>query len=258
MYVLRCIFEPFVENLFLVKIALIGYGKMGRAIESVALQRGHIILCRVDLHNREEWLKPEKLSDADVAIEFTSPESAVDNIVACFEAGVPVVCGTTGWLHRWQEVETRCLEKHQTLLYASNFSLGVNLFFALNKYLAQLMSAYPQYDVQIREVHHTQKKDAPSGTAITLAQQILQRIGWKKRWVNHPAQQPDELSIISERVDPVPGIHEVSYMSAIDDIQIKHTAHSREGFALGAVMAAEWVRGKKGIFTMADVLGLEQ
>ncbi|WP_092459941.1 4-hydroxy-tetrahydrodipicolinate reductase [Thermoflavifilum thermophilum] len=239
------------------KIALIGYGKMGRAIESMALQRGHEIICRVDLHNRAAWLKPEKLSAADVAIEFTTPESAVDNLLACFNAGVPVVCGTTGWLQRWPEVEKLCREKNQTLVYASNFSLGVNLFFAVNKYLAQLMAAYPQYDVQIREVHHTQKKDAPSGTAITLAEQILQRIERKKQWVNRPAMQPEELAILSERVDPVPGIHEVRYSSAIDEIEIKHTAHSREGFALGAVLAAEWVEGKKGIFSMEDVLGLK-
>ncbi|MCL6524663.1 MAG: 4-hydroxy-tetrahydrodipicolinate reductase [Thermoflavifilum sp.] len=240
------------------KIALIGYGKMGKTIEPIALQRGHEIICRVDVHNRAEWLKPEKLSSADVAIEFTTPESAVDNLLACFEAGVPVVCGTTGWLQRWPEVEKICREKQQTLLYASNFSLGVNLFFAINKYLAELMAAYPQYEVQIREVHHTQKKDAPSGTAITLAEQILQRISRKKSWVNRPSQQPEELSILSERIDPVPGIHVVEYSSAVDQIEIKHTVHSREGFAWGAVLAAEWVRDKKGIYTMEDVLGLKK
>ncbi|PJJ76344.1 dihydrodipicolinate reductase [Thermoflavifilum aggregans] len=239
------------------KIALIGYGRMGKTIEPIVLQRGHEILCRVDVDNRADWLKPEKLSAADVAIEFTTPESAVDNILACFEAGVPVVCGTTGWLHRWPEVAQRCREQNQTLVYASNFSLGVNLFFALNKYLAQLMAAYPQYEVDIREIHHTGKKDAPSGTAITLAEQILQRISRKKQWVNRPAERPDELSVISERVDPVPGIHVVKYSSAVDEIEIRHTAHSREGFALGAVLAAEWVKGKKGIFSMEDVLGLK-
>lgn len=229
---------------------------MGRAVEAVAQQRGHEILCRVDVHNREEWLRPDRLSAADVAIEFTTPESAVDNLLACFAAQVPVVCGTTGWLERWPEVEKACRDKHQALVYASNFSLGVNLFFALNRYLAQLMAGYPQYEVNLREIHHTQKKDAPSGTAITLAEQILRHLTRKKRWVKGETNDAEALPIFSERVDPVPGIHIVRYASEVDEIEIKHTAHSREGFAWGAVLAAEWVQGKKGIFSMEDVLGL--
>jgi 4-hydroxy-tetrahydrodipicolinate reductase len=236
------------------KIALIGYGKMGMAIEEIALQRGHEIVLKVSIDNLEDNTV-ERIRAADVAIEFTGPESAFDNIERCLKAGVPVVCGSTGWLERAGEIRQLCLSEHGTFLYASNFSVGVNIFFEVNKRLAELMAPHPDYSVSLVEIHHTQKKDAPSGTAITLAEQILEKIPAKTSWVNHISDNLDELEIISERVDPAPGTHKIRYVSDIDDIQIIHTAHSRRGFALGAVLAAEYVRDKKGIFTMKDVLG---
>ncbi len=236
------------------KIALIGYGKMGKAIEEIAVQKGHQIVLKLDVSNPEDFVK-EKLQLADVAIEFTSPHSAVDNLYKCFEAQLPVVCGSTGWLSQWEEVEAACLANQGSLIYASNYSIGVNLFFQVNKYLAQLMSKHPSYNVSMEEIHHTQKKDAPSGTAITLAEQILQQITAKKQWVNHISDNESELEIISERIDPAPGTHKIKYQSAIDDIEIVHTAHNRQGFAGGAVLAAEFLAGKKGIYTMSDVLG---
>lgn len=237
------------------KIALIGYGKMGKAIEAIATAKGHEIVHRIDL-NSQHLLEKEHLGQADVAIEFTTPETAYSNILKCFEANVPVVCGTTGWLEKLPEIKAQCLEKHQAFLYASNFSVGVNIFFEINKRLAELMASQPQYDVQMEEIHHTQKKDAPSGTAITLAEQILEKLDRKTGWVNKSADQPESLSIISKREDPAPGTHSITYTSEIDDISITHTAHSREGFAAGAVVAATWLFGKKGIFTMKDVLDL--
>jgi 4-hydroxy-tetrahydrodipicolinate reductase len=237
------------------KIALIGYGKMGKAIEAIATAKGHEIVHRIDL-NSQHLLEKEHLGQADVAIEFTTPETAYSNILKCFEANVPVVCGTTGWLEKLPEIKAQCLEKHQAFLYASNFSVGVNIFFEINKRLAELMASQPQYDVQMEEIHHTQKKDAPSGTAITLAEQILEKLGRKTGWVNKAADRPESLSIISKREDPAPGTHSITYTSEIDDISITHTAHSREGFAAGAVVAATWLFGKKGIFTMKDVLDL--
>ncbi len=236
------------------KIALIGYGKMGKAIEEIAVQKGHQIVLKLDISNPEDFVK-EKLQLADVAIEFTSPHSAVDNLLKCFEAQLPVVCGSTGWLSQWEAVEAACLANQGSLIYASNYSIGVNLFFQVNKYLAQLMSKHPSYNVSMEEIHHTQKKDAPSGTAITLAEQILQQITAKKQWVNHISDNESELEIISERIDPAPGTHKIKYQSAIDDIEIVHTAHNRQGFAGGAVLAAEFLAGKKGIYTMSDVLG---
>lgn len=236
------------------KIALIGYGKMGKAIEEIAVQKGHQIVLKLDISNPEDFVK-EKLQLAEVAIEFTSPHSAVDNLYKCFEAQLPVVCGSTGWLSQWEEVEAACLANQGSLIYASNYSIGVNLFFQVNKYLAQLMSKHPSYNVSMEEIHHTQKKDAPSGTAITLAEQILQQITAKKQWVNHISDNESELEIISERIDPAPGTHKIKYQSAIDDIEIVHTAHNRQGFAGGAVLAAEFLAGKKGIYTMSDVLG---
>jgi 4-hydroxy-tetrahydrodipicolinate reductase len=237
------------------KIALLGYGKMGKAIEEIALQHGHEIVLRIHIDNLEEKTI-DNLQKADVAIEFTGPESAVDNLKLCFGAGIPVVSGSTGWLEKWEEVKKVCNEQNGSLIYASNFSIGVNLFFELNKYLANLMNGYDMYEIKMEEIHHTQKKDSPSGTAITLAEQILQNITGKNRWVNHPANSKDELEIISERIDPAPGTHKIKYTSAIDDIEIIHTAHNRTGFAAGAVKAAEFLHDKKGIFTMKDVLGL--
>jgi 4-hydroxy-tetrahydrodipicolinate reductase len=237
------------------KIALIGYGKMGKTIEAIALQRGHTIPLKIDIANMQDFTK-EKLQQCDAAIEFTGPHSAVKNILACFNAGIPVVSGSTGWLEEWDAVKDACSKINGTLLYASNFSVGVNLFFELNKKLAQLMDRYPGYEVSMEEIHHTEKKDAPSGTAITLAEQIISALGRKKNWVNHTSVQQDELSIISERTDPAPGTHKIKYSSAIDDIEIVHTAHNRQGFATGAVMAAEFLKDKKGIFGMKDVLGL--
>ncbi|MCY7420349.1 MAG: 4-hydroxy-tetrahydrodipicolinate reductase [Chitinophagaceae bacterium] len=237
------------------RIALIGYGKMGKAIETIALQKGHEIVLKIDLDNAHELTK-EYLGKADVAIEFTGPSNAVDNIKKCMDAGTPVVSGSTGWLERWNEVEQYCNTSKGSLLYASNYSIGVNLFFELNKYLAKLMEPYGEYDVQMEEVHHTQKKDAPSGTAITLAEQVLKQIRRKKLWVNQEAGTPDELQIISERTDPAPGTHKIKYTSDIDDLEIIHTAHNRVGFAGGAVLGAEFLAGKKGIYSMKDVLGL--
>lgn len=236
-------------------ITLIGYGKMGRAIESIATKRGHTIGLVIDMNNRHD-LNKEKLSGCDVAIEFTNPHSAADNILACLRAGVPVVSGSTGWLERWEEVKKTCEEMNGSLLYASNFSVGVNIFFEINRRLAQLMQPYPEYDVSIEEIHHTQKKDAPSGTAITLAEDIIQRIGRKSAWTGEHHEKPGELTITSKRIDPAPGTHTVTYSSPIDRIDIIHTAHSREGFASGAVLAAEFLAGRKGIYSMKDVLGI--
>ena len=237
------------------KIALIGYGKMGKAIEEIALQKGHEIVLKIDVSNLNDFNK-ENLSKADVAIEFTSPHTAFENVKKCLAFGVPVICGSTGWLEKMNEIESFCQQQHGTFLYASNFSIGVNLFFELNTYLAKLMNKYADYNVSLTEIHHTQKKDAPSGTAITLAEQILANNLSKEKWINEPTEKKNELAIISERIDPAPGTHTIRYSSAIDDIEITHTAHNRIGFASGAVLAAEFVVGKKGIFTMKDVLGL--
>jgi 4-hydroxy-tetrahydrodipicolinate reductase len=237
------------------KIALIGYGKMGHAIEEIALQRGHEIVLKVGIENVQDNTT-DNIRKADVAIEFTGPEIAFDNVIRCLEAGVPVVSGSTGWLQRFEEAKTYCNKKNGALLYASNFSVGVNIFFAINKKLADLMAPHKEYDVLLTEIHHTQKKDAPSGTAITLAEGILQSIEQKKKWVNEASNSPEELQIISERIDPAPGTHTILYTSDIDDIEIKHTAHNRKGFATGAVLAAEFLHNKKGIYSMSDVLGL--
>jgi 4-hydroxy-tetrahydrodipicolinate reductase len=237
------------------KIALLGYGKMGKAIESLMLPRGHEAILKIDETSRAE-LSIETLRQADVAIEFTGPESAVENLMLCLKAGVPVVCGSTGWLQQYDEIVQAFRAQNGTLLYASNFSIGVNIFFALNKRLAELMNLHPEYQVSLTEIHHTAKKDAPSGTGITLAEGILSAIDRKKNWVNHPTSQSEELTIISERVDPAPGTHKVLYSSPIDDIEIIHTAHNRMGFAMGALLAAEYIKDKKGVFSMKDVLGL--
>lgn len=228
---------------------------MGRAIETIAQSRGHEVVLRIDI-NSSHLLEKEHLQQADVAIEFTTPETAYHNILKCFAANVPVVCGTTGWLEKLPEVKAKCLELHQAFLYASNFSVGVNIFFELNRRLAELMALQTAYSVSMEEIHHTQKKDAPSGTAITLAEQILEKLPAKTGWVNEPTSDPALLGIVSERTDPAPGTHVIHYNSPIDTITITHTAHSREGFAAGAITAAEWLKGKKGIFTMKDVLSL--
>jgi 4-hydroxy-tetrahydrodipicolinate reductase len=259
------------KKIQIVNIALIGYGKMGKAIEAIAVENGHQIVLKIDISNAAD-LTPAALSKADVAIEFTGPHSAVANLKTCLDAGIPVVCGSTGWLAQWNEIKAYCEEKNGTLIYASNYSIGVNLFFELNKYLAALMNPYPQYDVSLREIHHTEKKDAPSGTAITLAEQVLQLIERKKQWTNSTSgssstdsfstdssttgSSTSDLQILSERIDPAPGTHHVKYSSAVDDIEIIHTAHNRTGFAGGAVKAAEFAIGKKGIFGMKEVLGL--
>jgi len=237
------------------KIALIGYGKMGKAIESIALNKGHEIVLKIDIQNNHDFTEAA-LQKADVAIEFTGPHSAYENVKKCIAFGVPVVSGSTGWLDQWAEIKDLCEAKNGTLIYSSNYSIGVNLFFELNKQLAQLMAPYNSYDVSMTEVHHTEKKDAPSGTAITLAEQILAQIRRKNKWVNTDAANNSELVIKSERIDPAPGTHIVKYSSDIDDIEIIHTAHTRIGFASGAVLAAEFTFEKKGIFTMKDVLGL--
>ena len=236
-------------------IALIGYGKMGKAIEEIALAKGHLVLFKFDISNQAEFTV-NNLQKCDVAIEFTSPHSAVGNLKKCFNAGVPVICGSTGWLAAWEDIKQYCEAKNGSLVYASNYSIGVNLFFELNSYLAKLMNNYKNYDVQLEEIHHTQKKDAPSGTAITLAEQVLQHFTSKNNWVNHISDKPEELEIISERIDPAPGTHKIKYHSAIDDIEIIHTAHNRMGFAGGAVLAAEFIATKKGIYNMKQVLGL--
>jgi 4-hydroxy-tetrahydrodipicolinate reductase len=236
------------------KIALIGYGKMGKAIETIAVSKGHEIVLKIGIENVEDFTI-EAVQQADIAIEFSSPHSAFQNVMKCLEANIPVVCGSTGWLDKYHEAKDFCLQQNAALLYASNFSVGVNLFFELNSYLAKLMSTHPEDNVMMEEIHHTEKKDAPSGTAITLAEQVLQHIQTKKIWVNQPTHKAEELEIISKRIDPAPGTHTIKYASAIDDIEITHTAHNRIGFASGAVLAAEFLVNKKGIFTMKDVLG---
>jgi 4-hydroxy-tetrahydrodipicolinate reductase len=228
---------------------------MGKTIEGIALQRGHEVLYRIDIESRD-LLEIDALKQVDVAIEFTTPETAFDNIMKCFDCHVPVVCGTTGWLDRLEEVESRCRKEEQSFLYASNFSIGVNIFFEINKHLAELMEPQPQYEPSLEEIHHKQKKDSPSGTAITLAQQIMAAIPRKTKWVNEPSAEPGDLNIISKRINPAAGTHIVRYTSEVDDIEIRHTAHSRKGFASGALTAAEWIQDKKGCFTMKDVLGL--
>lgn len=232
------------------KIALLGYGKMGKTIEKIALERGHEVVLKVDKGDTEY-----DLSKADVAIDFSIPDAAVANITNCFEAGVPVVSGTTGWLDRYDEMIKLCNEKNGGFIYASNYSLGVNLFFELNKKLAQMMAPIEGYDVTMEEIHHIQKLDAPSGTAITLAEGVIEHSHTKNNW-NLDQGDAQTIPITAKRIPEVPGTHTVTYTSAIDDLEIKHTAHNRQGFALGAVVAAEWLNGKTGVFGMKDVLGL--
>ena len=235
------------------KIALIGYGKMGKTIEQIALNRGHQIVSIVDINNPEAF-QSANFKSADVAIEFTTPATAFDNYMKSFAAGVPVVSGTTGWLDRIGEIKEKCEKEGKTFFYASNFSIGVNIFFALNKYLAKIMNNFPSYNISMTETHHIHKLDAPSGTAITLAEGIIENVDRKDRWTLETAEQPTDLPIHAIREGEVPGIHEVTYESDVDYISIKHDAKSRAGFALGAVVAAEFTAGKKGFLGMDDML----
>jgi 4-hydroxy-tetrahydrodipicolinate reductase len=247
-------------------IALLGYGKMGKIIEKIATDRKHNIVLKIDFYNQQD-LTVENLKKADVVIEFSTPGSVLSNIKNCFEAGVPVIVGTTGWYEHLSEIKELCTETNSTLLYGSNFSIGVNIFFHVNKALARLMSNYSYYDVQVEEIHHTQKLDSPSGTAITIAEGIIENIKSKKEWVNMLTAEGDEdksdnvktdqLLIESFRIDSVPGTHTVIYDSEVDSIEFKHTAHNRNGFALGAVMAAEWIQSKKGFFSVDQMFDFE-
>lgn len=239
------------------RIALLGYGKMGKMIERIAVGRGHEIVLIVDEANRPE-VTSEQLKQADVAVEFSTPAVAADNYKWCFETGVPVVSGTTGWLERWDEVVEECRQRKGGFFYASNFSIGVNIFFQLNKYLAKLMNGFDNYKVFIEETHHIHKLDAPSGTAITIAEEILNNHGGYTSWqLDHGAEMPQGvLPVTAKRIGEVPGIHAVLYKSEVDEIEIRHSAFSREGFAMGAVLAAEFLKGKSGVFGMEDMLQL--
>lgn len=242
------------------KIALLGYGKMGKIIEKIAIDRKHEIVLKIDQDNQDE-LTTANLQKVDVAIEFSTPATVLGNIAKCFEAGVPVVVGTTGWHDSLPELKQQCEESNNSFIYASNFSVGVNLFFHVNQLLAKLMNNYPYYEVQVEEIHHTQKLDSPSGTAITIAEGIINNLDAKKEWVNVLAADEaadenvknDQLLIESLRIDSVPGTHTVIYDSEVDTIEFKHTAHNRNGFALGAVMAAEWIKDKKGFHSVQDM-----
>ena len=232
------------------KILLVGYGKMGKTIERIAVQRGHEIAGRIDVDNQPEFASVK----ADVAIEFSHPDAAFGNIEQCLNKKIPVVCGTTGWLSRREEVEALTKKNNGTFFYASNYSLGVNIFFKLNEHLAKMMRGFSDYNISLEEVHHTEKKDAPSGTAITLAEGILQNNSTKTSWINTDSNKPEELPIRSLRIGQIPGIHTVKYSSVTDDLEIKHVAHTREGFATGAVLVAEWIKDKKGVLSMDDFL----
>ncbi|MFM2392052.1 MAG: 4-hydroxy-tetrahydrodipicolinate reductase [Bacteroidota bacterium] len=236
-------------------IALIGYGKMGKAIEQIALNRGHNISLKISSSNKNE-LTEANLKSADVVIEFTRPDLAPDHIEICANAGKNIICGTTGWLSNLAKIQEIIFKSKIGFIQASNFSLGVNIFFAINEKLALMMNQQPQYDAEILEIHHTAKLDSPSGTAISIAEDIIKNSDRYKTWGNNIPKKDNELAIISERKDPAPGTHIVSYTSPIDTIEISHTAHSREGFALGAIIAAEWLQNKKGIYSMKDVLNL--
>jgi 4-hydroxy-tetrahydrodipicolinate reductase len=243
------------------KIALLGYGKMGKIIEKIALDRKHEIVLKIDQDNQHE-LTAENLQNADVAIEFTMPASVRNNLTACLDAGTPVVVGTTGWYDQFEAVKQECAEKDGTLMYGTNYSVGVNIFFHINKMLAKIMNNYPYYDVQVEEIHHTQKLDSPSGTAITIAEGIIDGIDVKNSWANVLVANDNNVDdsfnnaqvlIESHRIDNVPGTHTVIYDSEVDTLEFKHTAHNRNGFALGAVLAAEWLQDKKGFHAITDM-----
>jgi len=235
------------------KIALIGYGKMGKIIERIALERGHEIVSVIDVDNADDF-DSDAFKSADVAIEFTVPQVALSNYRRAFASGVAVVSGTTGWTEQLPQLKKEIETGHNTLFWSSNFSLGVNIFMAVNKYLAGIMNQFPNYNVEITEVHHTQKLDAPSGTAITLAEEILEKLDRKDKWVKETETNPDEMAVKSIRRGQVPGIHTICYESEVDSITITHDAKSRDGFALGAVIAAEFTAGKKGFLGMGDLL----
>jgi 4-hydroxy-tetrahydrodipicolinate reductase len=239
------------------KIAIIGYGKMGKTIEKLAQERGHSIVMRISKSNLEDFnIENLKRKNIDVAIEFTNPHAAYENITTCFEAGIKVVSGSTAWLQDWDKAIEAMNKYHGSFIYASNFSVGVNVFFALNAYLAKLMNPHAAYDVTMTETHHNAKVDAPSGTAVTLAEGIIANLERKSKWVQGKHSAKDEILIDSIRQDPAPGTHEIQYSSPIDDIEIKHTAKSRDGFALGAILAAEYLKDKQGLHTMKQVLQL--
>ncbi len=235
------------------KIALLGYGKMGQEIEKIAIERGHEIVLKINIDNAND-LTNDNLKKADVAIEFSTPETAYSNIQKCFEVNVPIVVGTTGWLDKIEEVKNAAQNKGKGFFYSSNYSIGVNVFFEINKHLAKLMKPYPSYKIEMEEIHHTQKLDSPSGTAITLAEGIIENIDGKSKWVNEKTNQNSDLEIISKRIENIPGTHTVVYNSEIDEIYIRHTAKNRKGFALGAVVAAEFMKGKSGYFGMKDLM----
>ena len=232
------------------KIALFGYGKMGKTIERLALKRGHEIIAKIDIDSVDN-----DISEADVAIDFSIPGEAFNNISRCFEKNIPIVCGTTGWLDKFEEATALCKKENGAFIYASNYSLGVNLFFELNEQLAKMMAKFSDYDVNLEEIHHTQKLDAPSGTAISLAEGIISN-SEKKNWELDVTKEEDTIPIVAKRIENVPGTHTVIYNSIVDEIAIKHTAKNRDGFALGAIIAAEWLQNKKGVYTMKDVLDL--
>ena len=238
------------------KILLIGHGKMGQAIAALATQRGHDIAGIVDRNMGPAVIADFTPATVDVAIEFTHPDSAFANVAACLRQGLPVVCGSTGWLHHFEEATALTQELGGSLFYASNYSVGVNLFFHFNEYLAAKMHQFGGYDVAVREIHHTQKIDQPSGTALTAAEGILRHFPGKTTWRNAPAQAPAELAVLSERTGDVVGTHIVTYTSAADTLELKHAAHTREGFAHGALLAAEWLPGRRGVFGMKELLGL--
>jgi 4-hydroxy-tetrahydrodipicolinate reductase len=232
------------------KIALLGYGKMGKVIEKLAIERGHKIVFKSNSNTQKI-----DLSNVDIAIDFSTPKSAVHNISTCINNNTPVISGTTGWLEKYDQITNLCNEKKGAFIYSSNFSLGVNIFFELNKYLAQIMSNLKQYNVSLEEIHHTQKLDAPSGTAISLAEGIIEN-SEKTSWVTEKVGEHFEVPVYSKRINEVPGTHIIDYSSNVDSIKIEHIAHNRDGFALGAVIAAEWILNKKGVFGMKDVLSL--
>ena len=235
-------------------IALIGYGKMGKAIEKIALEKGHAITARIDADPQD--IKQLENNQHDAAIEFSVPEMAARNITRCLDLKIPVLSGTTGWLKNKPEIDAYCKERNGTFFYASNYSLGVNLFFRLNEHLAKLISQFSAYNVAIEEIHHTQKKDAPSGTAITLAEGILKYYPFKSGWALNRDDDDNKIKIESKRIDPYPGQHTITYKSPVDEIEIRHTAHTREGFALGALLVAEWLPAQKGVLGMDDFLKL--
>lgn len=235
------------------KLGILGYGKMGKEVEKIALAQKHEIVWRINSSNRAS-LTISEIQKADAVIEFTSPETVIENLKLCFEAKVPVITGSTGWYQDFEEIRKICIQEQGSLFYASNFSIGVHLFFQINRYAAELFNQYAQYNISISETHHTQKKDAPSGTAITTAEVLLEKLDRKNNWTLEKEESNESIAIAAHRVENVPGTHEVSFSSEIDTIKIEHIAHNRQGFASGAVKAAEWMKDKIGVYTMSDLL----